>query len=125
MPGTDQFVVEVVRGLAVICQSDDGRRGNDLSVPLGLSAWIVRAALRLPEAYDALLGLRREIVSVSGLDGRHEPRPLGAGDDCAALSSMGVYLYGLVRRAARHADMAPTDMAELVVRRLAPTLAAG
>src|SRR5579863_2532107 len=89
------FVTEVVRGMAAMCESDtapDEARG-DLTIPLGLSAWIVRSAVGLPDAYDLLLGLRRALLTVSGLDLRSEPVPLRVGEPRTALRSMGAYLF--------------------------------
>lgn len=91
---------------------------GDLTLPLGLSAWIVRAAIGLPDAYDALLRLRRALLVASGLDLRSEPVPLRVGDQRIALRSLGAYLFGLVGRAARHAGMTPVELAEVTLAEL-------
>ena len=109
------FVAEVVRGMAALRGEDAGPRRHtkdDLSIPLGLSAWIVRAAMDLPTAYDSLLTVRRALVTAAGLDVRSEPVPLRLSDPRAALRSLGVYLYELVGRASRHAGVEPTELAE-------------
>lgn len=85
---------------------------DDLSIPLGLSAWIVRAAVDLPSAYDSLLALRRAVVTAAGLDMRSEPVPMRLPDPRAALRSLGAYLYDLVGRGARHAGVEPVELAE-------------
>lgn len=108
-------MAEVVRGMAALRDGDSGPRrhtGDDLSIPLGLSAWIVRAAVDLPSAYDSLLSLRQVVVAAAGLDRRSEPVPLRLPDPRAALRSLGAYLYDLVGRGARHAGMEPTELAE-------------
>lgn len=111
------FLGEVVRGLAVLRgeaerQAAGRHTKDDLSIPLGLSAWIVRAAMDLPDAYDALLRLRRAVVEAAGLDRLREPVPLRVADPRAALRSLGAYLYDLVGRAARHAGVSPVEVAE-------------
>jgi hypothetical protein len=109
------FVAEVVRGMASLRGGDAGPRRHiedDLAIPLGLSAWIVRAAVDLPTAYDSLLTVRRAVVEASGLDTRTEPVPIRLPDPPAALRSLGAYLYDLVGRAARHAGLEPLQLAE-------------
>ena len=107
------FIREVICGMAALrAEAKPVRRGGDLTIPLGLSAWIVRASVDLPDAYDALLRLRRSVVDVSGLDRASEPVPLRLPDPKAALCSLGSYLYELVGRAARHAGVSPVELAE-------------
>lgn len=101
--------------MATLRAEDAGPRRHtedDLSLPLALSAWIVRAAVELPDAYDLLLGMRRAVVDAAGLDARSEPVPLRLADPCAALRSLGAYLYELVGRAARHAGTTTVELAE-------------
>jgi hypothetical protein len=115
-----RFVAEVVRGLATL-RGDERREHmapGDLSIPLGLSAWIVRASVALPDAYEALLRLRTEVLAVSGLDRVTEPVPLRVGDPRAALRNLGSYLYDLVGRAARHARLSPVELAERTLEEL-------
>ena len=107
------FIREVICGMAALqAEPAPPRRSGDLSIPLGLSAWIVRASVELPDAYEALLRLRRTVVSVSGLDLVSEPVPLRLPDPKAALCSLGSYLYELVGRAARQARLSPVELAE-------------
>jgi len=51
---------------------------GNLTIPLGVSAWIVRSDVDLAQACDAMLELRGAFLSVSGLDLRSEPVPLVA-----------------------------------------------
>ena len=108
------FVAEVVRGLATLRGEEAYEPPSpvDLAIPLGLSAWIVRASVDLPDAFDALLRVRAEVLAVSGLDRASEPVPLRVGDPRAALRSLGSYLYDLVGRAARHLGVSPVEVAE-------------
>jgi hypothetical protein len=114
------FVAEVARGLATL-RGDDRAKSmapGDLSIPLGLSAWIVRASVDLPDAFEALLRLRTGVLAVSGIDRATEPVPLRVGDPRAALRSLGSYLYDLVGRAARHARLTPVELAERTLEQL-------
>jgi len=116
------FVTEVARGMAALCGGEvftEDENSGDLTIPLGLSAWIVRAAIGLPDAFDSLLRLRRAVLDVSGLDLRSEPVPLRVGDPRAALRSLGAYLFALVHRAAHHAGMTPLELAEATLQQLA------
>jgi hypothetical protein len=112
------FVAEVLRGLATLRGDERPMTPGDLSIPLGLSAWIVRASVDLPDAYEALVRLRAEVVEVSGLDRATEPVPLRVGDPRAALRGLGSYLYDLVGRAARHARLSPVELAERTLEQL-------
>jgi hypothetical protein len=114
------FMAEVVRGLATLRgdEPDEPLPPGDLAIPLGLSAWIVRASVDLPDAFDALLRLRAEVLAVSGLDRASEPVPLRVGDPRAALRSLGSYLFDLVGRAARHARLSPVELAERTLEQL-------
>lgn len=123
----EAFVSEVVRGMAALnpeAPTPEELESGDLTLPLGLSAWIVRAAIGLPDAYDALLRLRRALLDASGLDLRSEPVPLRVGDQRIALRSLGAYLFGLVGRAARHAGMTPVELAEVTLAALSEPVAA-
>ncbi|HMK62244.1 MAG TPA: hypothetical protein VK386_01385 [Acidimicrobiales bacterium] len=109
------FVAEVVRGMAALRAAADGPRPHtedDLTIPLGLSSWIVRAAMDLPDAYDALLGLRRALVEAAGLHRASEPIPMRLPDPRAALRNLGAYLYELLGRAARHAGLSEIELSE-------------
>ncbi len=109
------FVAEVVRGMATLRQCaarPAGHTGDDLTLPLGLSAWIVRGAMDLPDAYDALLGLRSAVVEAAGLERASEPVPMRLADPRAALRNLGAYLYELLGRAARHAGVSEIELSE-------------
>jgi len=108
------FVAEVVRGMAALRAAGEPRRHteDDLAVPLGLSAWIVRAAVDLPDAYDALLVLRSALVEAGGLHRASEPVPMRLADPRASLRNLGAYLYELLGRAARHAGLSEMALSE-------------
>lgn len=109
------FLSEVARGMAALRTAPgapDRHTEDDLSVPFGLSAWIVRAAVDLPDAYEALLRLRSAVVEASGLDAGSEPVPMRLHDPRAALRNLGAYLYELLGRAARHAGLTEIDLCE-------------
>ncbi|MHB8328039.1 MAG: hypothetical protein ACYDD6_00155 [Acidimicrobiales bacterium] len=112
------FLTEVVRGLAALCPAE--LVDADLTLPLGLSAWLQRASIGLPDAYDAMLRLRAAVVDASGLDRATEPVPLRVADPRAAVRNLGAYLYGLVARGARHAGTPPVELAERVLGVLVP-----
>ena len=110
------FLEEVLRGMASLCSDDAaGPTPGDLTLPLGMSAWIVRAAIGLPDAHEALMRLRSALVSASGLELRQEPVPLRVADPKTAICTLAEYLFGLVRRAARHAGRTPVELAESVL----------
>lgn len=118
------FVTEVVRGMAALCGGGTGPETDapgDLTIPLGLSAWIVRASIGLPDAFDSLLRLRHAVLIASGLDSASEPVPLRVGDPRAALRSLGAYLFGLVARAARYSGVTPPELAECAILHLGGT----
>ncbi|MHB8681595.1 MAG: hypothetical protein ACYDA2_05825 [Acidimicrobiales bacterium] len=106
------FVTEVLRGMAALTRPGDPPAGGDLTIPLGLSAWIVRASIGLPDAYDAMLRLRSALLEASGLDRISEPVPMRFAEPQAALKSLGAYLFGLVDRAARHRGVTAVELAE-------------
>ncbi|HUY63680.1 MAG TPA: hypothetical protein VMV14_04105 [Acidimicrobiales bacterium] len=111
-----QFVSEVARGLAALGDASPGvEAAEDLTVPLGLSAWIVRASIGLPDAYDALLRLRGGLLRVSGLDLRTEPVPLKVADDQASLRNLGHYLFALMGRASRYESVPAAQLADEVL----------
>jgi len=88
---------------------------GELTIPLGLSAWIVQAAIGLPDAFGVLLSLRAALVSAAGLPPAEEPVPLRVADHATALHSLGTYLFELFGRAARHCGATPIELAERVL----------
>lgn len=109
------FVAEVMRGMATLWMHGGPVDDEDLSVPLGLSAWVVRGGIGLHDACDALLDLRAALLDVSGLDRHSEPVPLAFGDPRLALRTVGGYLFGLVGRAVAHSGLHPVALAEAVL----------
>ena len=102
----------MARGLAQV----DGDVGSDnLILTLSLSAWIRRADVGLGTARDDLLGLRRALLEVSGLDRASEPVPLTGLDERRAVLNLAAYVVGLIGRAARAAGL---ERGEIVERAL-------
>jgi hypothetical protein len=120
LPAEQDFVAEVVRGMAALraAPGDDGQGRDDLSLPLGLSAWVARAAMGLPDAYAALLGLRSAVVEAAGMHRTSEPVPMRLADPRASLRNLGAYLYELLGRAARHAGVSEVELAERTLAHL-------
>ncbi len=104
------FLREAALGVAGIIP-EDLDPGN-LTIPLGLSAWIVRNDVDLTDACAALLALRSAFLRVSGLDQRSEPVPLLGGDRRTSLLTLAVYLDGVLDRGSRRAGMTRTELAE-------------
>ncbi len=104
------------RGIASL-EPTDLVEGN-LTLPLGLSAWMRLAGLDLAEARDVLLILRSRLLETSGLDRASEPVPLLAGDERTAVLALAVYLEGLVARASRRAGTSREQSAELALAAL-------
>jgi hypothetical protein len=109
-PQSVEFLREAALGVAGIIP-EDLDPGN-LTIPLGVSAWIVRSDVDLAEACDALLELRGAFLSVSGLDRASEPVPLLGGDRRTSVLTLAVYLDGLLDRGARLARTTRTELAE-------------
>lgn len=113
------FAAEVVRGMATLWEYEGpAEEGGDLSVPLGLSAWIVRAGIGLSDASDVLSDMRAALLEASGLDQGTEPVPIGFADPRTALNTMGPYLFGLVGRALNNSGLDAVALSEAVISRL-------
>jgi len=84
----------------------------NLTIPLGISAWIVRSDVDLAQACDAMLELRSAFLAVSGLDRQSEPVPLLGADRRTSVLTLAVYLDGLVDRGARMTRSTRTELAE-------------
>ena len=93
---------------------------GNLTVPLGVSTWMVRSDIDLAQACEAMLALRTAFLAVSGLDQRSEPVPLLGGDRKTSVLTLAVYLDGLVDRGARMAGTTRTELAEAALDLLAP-----
>jgi hypothetical protein len=104
------FLREAAIGVAGIIP-EDLDPGN-LTIPLGVSAWIVRGDVDLDQACEAMMGLRTAFLTVSGLDQRSEPVPLLGGDPRTSVLTLAVYLDGLLDRGTRLAGITRTELAE-------------
>ncbi len=91
--------------------SEDLDPGN-LTIPLGVSAWIVRGDVDLAQACDAMLELRSALLAASGLDRSSEPVPLLGADRRTSVLTLAVYLHGLLARGARAVRTTPSELAE-------------
>ena len=111
------FLREAALGVAGVIP-EDLDPGN-LTLPLGVSAWIVRSDVDLTEACQAMLELRSAFLAVSGLDRHSEPVPLLGGDRRTSVLTLTVYLHGLMERGARCARMTRTELAEAALDLLA------
>ena len=111
------FLREAAHGVAGIIP-EDLDPGN-LTVPLGVSTWIVRSEIDLGQACEAMLELRTAFLAVSGLDQRSEPVPLLGGDRRTSVLTLAVYLDGLVDRGAWMAGSTRAELAEKALDRLA------
>jgi len=85
----------------IVCLSEEGQAAGPLSLPFGLSAWMMRYGVGVSDTVDAVLGLRSALLEVSGLDSSSEPVPLRVADPVTFVLNLAVYLDGLVSRAAR------------------------
>jgi hypothetical protein len=112
------FLREAALGVAGIIP-EDLDPGN-LTLPLGVSAWIVRSDVDLAQACQAMLALRSAFVRVSGLDQVSEPVPLLGGDRRTSVLTLAVYLDGLMDRGARLAGCSRTELAEAALDLLDP-----
>jgi hypothetical protein len=111
------FLREAALGVAGIIPED--RDPGNLTVPLGVSTWIVKSEIDLAQACEAMLALRTAFLDVSGLDRRSEPVPLLGGDRKTSVLTLAVYLDGLVDRGARMAGTTRTELAEAALDLLA------
>jgi len=104
------FLREAALGVAAIIP-EDLDPGN-LTIPLGVSAWIVRSDVDLAQACEAMLALRSAFLTVSGLDQRSEPVPLLGPDRRNSVLTLAVYLDNLMARGARAARATRGELAE-------------
>jgi hypothetical protein len=104
------FLRDAAVGVAAIIP-EDLDPGN-LTIPLGVSAWIVRSDVDLAQACEAMLALRSAFLEVSGLDRASEPVPLLGADLRTSVLTLTVYLDGLMDRGARVARASRSELAE-------------
>jgi hypothetical protein len=112
------FLHEAAHGVAGMLPED--LEEGTLTVPLGVSAWIVRSDIDLARACDVLMRLRTAIVEVSGLDRRSEPVPMLGGDRRTAVLNLAVYLDGLMERGSRCCGTSRVELAEGALELLDP-----
>jgi hypothetical protein len=88
-------------------------------IPFGLTASMARHGAGAHDVVEAILALRRAVVSAAGLDPATEPVPLVVGDPAVAAVSLARYLQGLLDRAARamRTDAAGVSSATLALLR--------
>jgi hypothetical protein len=104
------FLREAAMGVAAIIPEDLDQ--GILTIPLGVSAWIVRSDVDLDQACQAMLELRSAFLSVAGLDQRSEPVPLLGADRRTSVLTLAVYLDGLMGRGARATRTTRSELAE-------------
>jgi hypothetical protein len=89
---------EIARGIAVLHPGD--LAPESLMLPLSVSLLLRRARSDLRSARAAMLEVRRAVIEASALDRATEPVPLLAGDERTVVLHLGIYLDGLIDRAA-------------------------
>ncbi|HXX90903.1 MAG TPA: hypothetical protein VEI83_11860 [Acidimicrobiales bacterium] len=102
--------------LHVVTEAAEVDRAESQVIPFGLTASMVRHGAGADEVVRAMLTLREAVMAVSGIDPETEPVPLVVGDPAVAALSLGVYLRGLLDRAAR---MTGANRAAVSMRTLA------
>jgi len=112
------FLHEAAHGVAGMIP-EDLEEGN-LTIPLGVSAWIVRSDIDPARACDVLMRLRTAFLEVSGLDRRSEPVPMLGGDRRTAVLNLTVYLDGLMDRGSRRSGTTRAELAEAALDLLDP-----
>jgi len=85
-------------------------------IPFGLSASMARHGAGAEDVVDAILEARAAVIATSGIDPATEPVPLVVGDARVAAVNLGVYLQGLLERAAARSR---TDRVTVSVRTMA------
>jgi len=87
---------------------------GDLSLELGVSAWMRNHATSLEEARRMLLEMRERIMEAGSLDGATEPVPLVGRSPRSDVLTLISYVGQLLRRGAAHAGCTPTELARRV-----------
>ncbi len=105
-----EFASDVVR--CIVRLSQEGPPAGSLSVPFGLTAWMVRHGASVDDAIDAVLRLRSAVLAVAELDTASEPVPLRVADPATFVLNLTVYLDGLVCRAAKALGVSPGEAAD-------------
>jgi hypothetical protein len=115
-PGGIDFVSDIVG--CIVRLAEDGPAAGELSLPFGLNAWMKRHGVGLSDTIDAVMSLRRALLTTAGLDTRSEPVPLRVADPVLFVLNLAVYLDGLVERAARALGVSRGDAADAAVELL-------
>jgi hypothetical protein len=89
-----------------------------LVIPFGLTASMARHGAGAQDVVDAMLALREAVIAAAGIDPASEPVPLVVGDAMVAALSLGVYLQGLLDRAARVASIDHATVSERTLAQL-------
>jgi hypothetical protein len=95
--------------------------GDDLSLELGLSAWLYRSGSSLDQAIDEMFEVRALVLEVAEMDAATEPVPFVGRSSELDLVTMAVYLDSLLARAAHSAELSRSSLARQVALRLVPT----
>jgi hypothetical protein len=111
-----EFASDVVG--CIVRLSREGPAAGSLSVPFGLTAWMVRNGAGVEDAIDTVLRLRAAVLAVAGLDAATEPVPLRVADSVMFVLNLAVYLDGLVGRAARALGVSPGEAADAALELL-------
>jgi len=114
-----EFASDVVR--CIVRLSQEGPPAGSLSVPFGLTAWMVRNGASVDDAIDAVLRLRSAVLAVAHLDTSSEPVPLRVADPVMFVLNLAVYLDGLVGRAAGALGVSPGEAADAALEFLRST----
>jgi hypothetical protein len=105
-----EFARQAGLGLAGLPRGDM-QEGN-LTLLLSLSTWLRISGTGAAAACSSLLGVRRALLEVSGLDKASEPVPLIPLDPRSALIGLAIYMHGLIWRSASRALTSPPIIVE-------------
>jgi hypothetical protein len=106
------FGPAVLSGLAELGPVDPA--SGDLSLELGVSAWMRSHATTLDDARDLLLDLRHHILEAAGLDEATEPLPFVGRSPRLDVIMLISYVAGLLRRGATASGCSVTTLARRV-----------
>jgi hypothetical protein len=117
VPDCEESLISVAAEVMPLLAWASEQRGlqDSLALSLGLSAWMARTEIGVPEAFEVLDVLRDALLDASALDRSIEPVPLQVHDLKRALVHLGLYLGDLVRRCANSLQVSSTQMAQLAL----------
>lgn len=118
-----KFAHTLLRGIAAAYTANIDRRGTEESSAVGgdltdllfVSACMRQSGARIDDSLDAMLRLRRAILSAAPMDHRGEPVPLLVSDPKVALVSLTGYLEDLLRRASICGDVSVDVLAQRAI----------